>query len=200
MEFNQESILKALSLMSSWEILASILGIAYILLLTKESLWAWVFGFFSTLIYTILFWEGALVSSSLLNFYYMLMAFYGFYSWNRGAEDDKLKISSYKLSNHLEAITTGILFTLIIGYLSSNYTDAKFAYMDSFVMVFSIIATWMVTQKILENWIYWIIVDLVAIVLYWNSGYLATVLLFMVYITLGSFGYFKWRKEFNDHN
>jgi len=200
MEFNQESILKALSLMSSWEILASILGIAYILLLTKESLWAWVFGFFSTLIYTILFWEGALVSSSLLNFYYMLMAFYGFYSWNRGAEDDKLKISSYKLSNHLEAITTGILFTLIIGYLSSNYTDAKFAYMDSFVMVFSIIATWMVTQKILENWIYWIIVDLVAIVLYWNSGYLATVVLFMVYITLGSFGYFKWRKEFNDHN
>jgi len=200
MEFNQESILKALSLMSSWEILASILGIAYILLLTKESLWAWVFGFFSTLIYTILFWEGALVSSSLLNFYYMLMAFYGFYSWNRGTEDDKLKISSYKLSNHLEAITTGILFTLIIGYLSSNYTDAKFAYMDSFVMVFSIIATWMVTQKILENWIYWIIVDLVAIVLYWNSGYLATVVLFMVYITLGSFGYFKWRKEFNDHN
>ena len=197
MNFDLTTIINAFSLMSSWEILASLLGVAYIIFLTKESLWAWVFGFFSTLIYTIIFWEGALVSSSFLNFYYMIMAFYGFYAWNKGTEEDKLKISTRQLSYHIKAITLGILFTLLIAYLSSTYTDAKFAYMDSFIMVFSIISTWMVTQKVLENWLYWLVIDSVAIVLYWNNGYMATVVLFTLYIILGIFGYIKWKKEFN---
>jgi len=196
MNFDLNSILSAFSLMSSWEILASLLGVAYIIFLAKESLWAWVFGFFSTLIYTIIFWEGALVSSSFLNFYYMIMAFYGFYSWNKGESEDRLKISNRNMSYHIKAILAGIVFTLVIGYLSSTYTDAKFAYMDSFIMVFSIISTWMVTQKVLENWLYWIVIDSVAIVLYWNNGYLATVILFTLYIILGLFGYIKWKKEF----
>jgi len=197
MNFDLTTIINAFSLMSSWEIGASFLGVAYIVFLAKESLWAWVFGFFSTLIYTIIFWEGALVSSSFLNFYYMIMAFYGFYLWNKGTEEDKLKISTRPLSYHLKSITIGILMTLSIGYLSSTYTDAKFVYIDSFIMVFSIISTWMVTQKVLENWLYWIVIDSVAIVLYWNNGYLATVLLFTLYIILGVFGYLKWKKEFN---
>jgi len=196
MNFDLNSILSAFSLMSSWEILASLLGVAYIIFLAKESLWAWVFGFFSTLIYTIIFWEGALVSSSFLNFYYMIMAFYGFYSWNKGESQDRLKISNRNMSYHIKAILAGIVFALVIGYLSSTYTDAKFAYMDSFIMVFSIISTWMVTQKVLENWLYWIVIDSVAIVLYWNNGYLATVILFTLYIILGLFGYIKWKKEF----
>jgi len=196
MNFDLNSILSAFSLMSSWEILASLLGVAYIIFLAKESLWAWVFGFFSTLIYTIIFWEGALVSSSFLNFYYMIMAFYGFYSWNKGESQDRLKISNRNISYHIKAILAGIVFALVIGYLSSTYTDAKFAYMDSFIMVFSIISTWMVTQKVLENWLYWIVIDSVAIVLYWKNGYLATVILFTLYIILGLFGYIKWKKEF----
>ena len=196
MNFDLNSILSAFSLMSLWEVIASLLGVAYIVFLAKESLWAWVFGFFSTLIYTIIFWEGALVSSSFLNFYYMIMAFYGFYSWNKGESQDRLKISNRNISYHIKAILAGIVFALVIGYLSSTYTDAKFAYMDSFIMVFSIISTWMVTQKVLENWLYWIVIDSVAIVLYWKNGYLATVILFTLYIILGLFGYIKWKKEF----
>jgi nicotinamide mononucleotide transporter len=196
MEFNQDSILNALSLMSSWEITAALLGVVYVILAAKESLWTWVFGFFSTLIYTVIFWEGALVSSSLLNFYYMIMAVYGFYAWRKGKANETLKITSYSLVKNLKFIIIGVLFSIIIGYLSSTYTVAKLAYMDSFVLVFSVLATWMLTQKILENWLYWLIVDSVAIVLYWNTGYLATVILFVVYIVLGIYAYLTWKKEF----
>ena len=200
MNLDLASILNAFSLISSWEIIGALLGVAYLILATKESLWAWFFGFLSTLIYTIIFWEGALVSSSFLNFYYMIMAIYGYYSWSKGrTQDEKLKISRYKLSNHIEVLSTGIIFTFLLGFLSSTYTDAKFSYMDSFVMVFSILATWMLTQKILENWLYWLVIDSVAIVLYWNNGYLVTVILFSIYIILGVYGYFKWKKEFNAH-
>jgi len=196
MEFNQNAIVNAFTLMSSWEIIAALLGVVYVILAAKESLWTWVFGFMSTLIYTVLFWEGALVSSSLLNFYYMIMAMYGFYAWQKGKENEKLTISTYSFLKNLKLIAIGLGLSFIVGYLSSTYTDAKLVYMDSFVLVFSIIATWMLTQKVLENWLYWLVVDSVAIVLYWNTGYMATVILFMVYIILGVYAYFTWKKEF----
>jgi nicotinamide mononucleotide transporter len=182
--------------MSSWEITAALLGVVYVILAAKESLWTWVFAFVSTLIYTIIFWEGALVSSSLLNFYYMIMAIYGFYAWRKGQENIKLNISSYSFLKNLKFITIGLLFSIVIGYLSNTYTDAKLAYMDSFVLVFSVLATWMLTQKILENWLYWIIIDSVAIILYWKMNYFATVILFMIYIILGFYAYLTWKKEF----
>ena len=97
-----QELLDALNLMSLWEITAALLGVAYVILAAKESLWTWIFGFASTLIYTIIFWEGALFSSSLLNFYYMLMAVYGFYSWRKGQENEELKISSYTFSKDLK--------------------------------------------------------------------------------------------------
>ena len=185
--------------MSSWEITAALLGVAYVILAAKESLWTWVFGFASTLIYTIIFWEGALLSSSLLNFYYMLMAVYGFYAWRKSTEDEELKITSYSFLKNLKFIVIGLLFSIVVGYLSSTYTDAKLAYMDAFVLIFSVMATWMLTQKVLENWLYWLIIDSVAIVLYWNTGYLATVMLFVVYIILGLYAYLTWKKEFNNY-
>ena len=200
MNLDLNSILSALALLPMWEVIAMTLGIAYIILIAKESLWGWVFGFFSTLIYTILFWEGALVSSSFLNFYYMIMAGYGYYSWNKVEEDKKLSITTYPISKNIKIIVTGVILTIIMGYLSTTYSNAQHAYMDAFVMVFSIIATWLLTQKILENWLYWLVIDMVAIVLYWKSGYLVTVLLFGIYIVLGVFGFIAWRREFKENS
>jgi len=199
MELSLNSIVNAFALMSLWEVVAVLFGIAYVILATKESLWAWFFGFVSTLIYTIIFWEGALLSSSLLNFYYMIMAGYGYYSWKKGIEEKSLSITQLTIQKNLIFIFGGFILTLILAYLSNTYTHAKMAYMDAFVMVFSILATWMLTQKILENWLYWLIVDAVAIVLYWKSGYLATVILFAIYIALSIYGYLTWRKELNEN-
>jgi nicotinamide mononucleotide transporter len=56
----------------------------------------------------------------------------------------------------------------------------------------------MLTQKVLENWLYWLVIDSVAVVLYWNTGYLATVILFMLYVILGLYGYVTWKKEFDE--
>ncbi|CAA6827430.1 MAG: Predicted thiamin transporter PnuT [uncultured Sulfurovum sp.] len=196
MNLDLNSTLLALQAMSAWESVAALLGVAYVILAAKESLWAWVFGFFSTFIYTIIFWEGALLSSSFLNFYYMLMAVYGYYSWKNVSEEKMLEIQIYSLSRHLKLIGIGIVMSLLLGYLSTTYTDAKLAYMDAFVMVFSIITTWLLTQKVLENWLYWIVIDSVAVVLYFNTGYLATVVLFAIYIVLAIYAYATWKKEF----
>jgi len=185
MTLSLESVLDAFAAMSPWELLAVVFGIAYILLAAKESLWTWFFGFLSTIIYTVIFWEGALVSSSLLNFYYMGMAMYGYILWRSGGgKGDALEVTSWSFQKNMVMILSGLGIALILGYLSHTYTDAKFAYLDTFVMVFSVLATWMLANKVLENWLYWIVVDSAAIVLYWQSGYLATIILFMLYVCL----------------
>jgi len=195
MDFSLQSIATAFSQMSGWEILAVVFGIAYVLLAAKESLWTWLFAFLSTIIYTILFWDGALVSSSLLNFYYMIMAVYGFILWRNGGEQgEELAISQWSLKKNFYLIVLGLTASVILGYLSDTYTEARFAYLDTFVMVFSVIATWMLAKKVLETWLYWMVIDSVAIVLYWKSGYLATIVLFVLYVILALYAYWSWRK------
>ncbi len=195
MDLSLESIVNAFAVMSSWEILAVIFGIAYVLLAAKESLWTWLFAFLSTIIYTLLFWEGALVSSSLLNFYYMLMAVYGFILWRgAGEKGEELEITQWSMQKNVFTIVSGIVIAILLAYLSDTYTEAKFAYLDTFVLVFSVIATWMLAHKVLENWLYWMVIDSMAIILYWKSGYLATIVLFTLYIILAVYAYMSWRK------
>ncbi|MCH9739214.1 MAG: nicotinamide riboside transporter PnuC [Epsilonproteobacteria bacterium] len=196
MEFSLKTIIDAFALMSGWELIAVAFGIAYVLLAAKESLWTWFFAFFGTLIYTILFWEGALVSSSLLNFYYMIMAIYGFILWRGGKEEKALSITTYTTSQHTKVIIGGIIGSVILGYLSDTYLDANFAYLDAFVMTFSVLATWMLANKVLENWLYWIVVDSAGTYLYFKSEYYATVVLFGLYVVLAFWGYYSWRKEY----
>ena len=192
MDLSLQGITNAFMQMSGWEVLAVLFGIAYVLLAAKESLWTWLFAFLSTIIYTLLFWEGALVSSSLLNFYYMIMAVYGFILWRSGGEQgEELEISQWSLKKNFFVISIGLMTAVLLGYLSDTYTDARFAYLDTFVMVFSVIATWMLANKVLENWFYWMVIDSTAIVLYWKSGYLATIILFLLYVILAFYAYYS---------
>jgi nicotinamide mononucleotide transporter len=198
MDFSIDGITNAFLQMSAWEGLAVLFGVAYILLAAKESLWTWLFAFLSTIIYTILFWEGALVSSSLLNFYYMIMAVYGFILWRNGGDDSEaLEVTRWSLKTNILLIFGGIVSSIVLGYISDTYTEANYAYLDTFVMVFSIIATWMLAKKVLENWLYWIVIDSTAIVLYWKSGYLATIVLFTLYVVLAIYAYYTWSKSYS---
>lgn len=198
MNFDFQAILDAFAMMSGWEITAVILGLAYVILATKESVWCWVAGFFSTLIYTILFWEGQLLSSAMLNFYYMGMAIYGFILWKQGStKEDTLTITSWPLYKHVLAITGAFMGGMFLGYLLTSYTDARLPYLDASVTVFSVLATWMLAQKIHENWLYWILIDSTAITLYWSTGYYATIILFMVYVILSLYGYLSWQRSKN---
>jgi nicotinamide mononucleotide transporter len=198
MDLSPSGIASAFAQMSGWEILAVVFGIAYVLLAAKESLWTWLFAFLSTIIYTVLFWEGALVSSSLLNFYYMIMAVYGFILWRSGGEKgEELEISQWSLKKNVTVIVSGLTIAIILAYLSDTYTEAKFPYLDTFVMVFSVIATWMLAKKVLETWLYWMVIDSAAIILYWQSGYLATIILFVLYVILAFYAYYTWRKTYH---
>jgi nicotinamide mononucleotide transporter len=187
--------------MSSWEMLAVFLSVIYVLLAIKQNLWAWVAAFFSTLIYSILFFDASLLMDSALNIFYLVMAIYGWYSWKYGnvkVENEELNISAYGIRRNIKIIAFLILISVILGYIMANYTSADFAYLDTFTTVFAVFATYMLTKKVLENWIYWIVIDAVSIYIYVQKGFYLTAVLFAIYTVLACIAYVKWKNEYKN--
>lgn len=187
--------------MTSWEMLAVFLSVSYILLAIKQNLWSWVAAFFSTLIYSILFFDASLLMDSALNIFYLVMAVYGWYSWKYGnikAQNEQLKITTYGITNNFKIIGILILISILLGYIMANYTSADFAYLDTFTTVFAVFATYMLAKKVLENWIYWVVIDTVSIYIYIQKGFYLTAVLFAIYTVLACVAYIQWKKEYKN--
>ena len=189
-------ILDSLFALSGWEAIATLLGIAYVILAIKQSLWAWPSAFVSTLIYTLLFWQAQLPFQSLLNAYYLVMAVYGFWLWHQPPQTTKhIQVHTQSAGFHLGFLAFGSLLTVAIGlYLATNDYSAH-PYLDAGVMIFSVLNTYLMARKLLENWLYWLVINSAAIYLYWLSGFYLTIVMFMIYFILAIIGYRTWRKE-----
>jgi nicotinamide mononucleotide transporter len=188
-----QAIIDGLQALSGWEVSAAILGIGYVLFAARESQWCWPLAFISTLIYTVLFWEGQLPMQALLNFYYMGMAIYGFMLWrhHKHAEDD-LPIHSWPLRYHLIFLVTGTVLTVLVGYYLQHVHASQRPYLDAGVTVFSVLNTWLMARKVLQNWLYWLVIDAAAIALYLVTGFYATIVMFSLYLILATAGYINW--------
>ncbi len=187
----------AFSQMLGWELVAVILAIAYLLLILRESIWGWPCALVSTLIYTLLFWNVSLLMESALNLYYMGMALYGWWQWQAGGSDHRgIQIHTWPIQRHLGIALGLVVVSLISGYLLSQNTQAAWPYIDSFTTWASVLTTYMVAKKVLENWLYWILIDGISLVIYAERGLYLTALLFAAYLVICVFGYLNWRKTF----
>jgi len=188
---------------SVWELLAVLLALAYLLLALRENSLCWYCALASTAIYTGLFWDVSLLMESGLNVYYMAMAVYGWWQWreNKSGEGainpnkNAIEISRWPLQKHFLAWAVIAVLTLVSGSLLASKTTAALPYLDSFTTWGSVLTTWMVTRKILENWLYWIVIDGVSIFLYIDRGLYLTSLLFVAYVIIVVFGFFAWRRR-----
>jgi nicotinamide mononucleotide transporter len=88
-----------------------------------------------------------------------------------------------------------IVLTFIAGYFLKNYADSSLPYLDAFTTSASIIATWMLAKKLLENWLFWVVIDAVSMFMYIYKELYATAILFLVYTLIAVVGYQKWKRE-----
>ena len=191
------TVITSLLALAGWEVIAALLGIGYVILAARESQWCWPLAFISTLIYTLLFWDGKLPMQSLLNFYYMGMAIYGYLLWRKQDNViDSLPISSWGASRQLQFILLGSVLTYAVGIYLTQSDISQSPYLDAGVTVFSVMNTWLMAKKVLQNWLYWIIIDAAAIVLYIQNGYYATVVMYLVYLVLAIIGYLSWQNSY----
>lgn len=176
--------------------IAVALALAYLLLAVRQNPWCWACAIASSAIYLVLFMRAGLPMQSALQAFYVAMAGYGWVAWRRGgAEGSVLPISRWPLSRHLWALALVAILTMVVGRPAARYGSAQ-PYVDTLVAASSVLATWMVTRKVLENWLYWIVIDSVAAVLYWTQGLQATAGLFVIYVLIAVRGHFTWVRDY----
>ena len=181
------------------ELVAMQLSLAYVILAARGSRWCWPAAFISTALYTVIFYDVLLLMDSALNAYYLFMAVYGYWQWSKQANNKQnngvqLTIVSWQLTWHIKVCFALALLAVGLGYLMDNYSPAHFPYLDTFTTVYAVFATYLVAQKVLENWLYWIVIDLASIYLYIEKGLIPTTILFIVFVVVAGYGYHKWLK------
>jgi nicotinamide mononucleotide transporter len=181
---------------SSLELTAVVFAIAYLVLAVRENILCWFAAGVSTVIFLYIFWDAKLYMESGLQVYYLAMAVFGWYQWRRATDGlTSLQVSMWSMRQHLKAITLIALLTFVSGYVLNSGTDAQLPYLDSFTTWGSVVTTYMVTRKILENWIYWLVIDSISIYLYIDRELYFTAMLFAVYIVIIFFGWLAWSKR-----
>lgn len=179
------------------ELIAVLFAIAYLLLAVRENILCWSAALVSTFIFLFIFWQVRLYMESALQIYYIGMAVYGWHQWTRSGEGDAtLTISSWKLKQHITAAVLIAVATMVSGYILGAGTDARLPFLDSFTTWSSVLTTYMVAKKILENWLYWLVIDAASIFLYLDRELYFTALLFAIYIIIIFFGWFSWLKSY----
>lgn len=204
-----QSILTAAQAMSIWEVIGVLLGFAYLALIMRQNILGWYAAFGSTAIFSWLFWDVSLVMESALNVYYLVMAVYGWWVWKgiqRAQKNTQKKaepitpIKVWSFNRHVMVVGAIILLSLVTGYGLEKNTSAALPYLDSFTTWGAVITTYMVAQKVLENWAYWLVIDTVAIYLYIDRELYLIALQMLVYIVMIFIGWCMWSKEYTKQN
>lgn len=177
--------------MSIPEIIAVVLGLLYLVLISFSQRIAWIFGVLSSAIYVYMAFIGAIYLQAGLQFVYVVLGIFGYINWGKSAET-KLKI--WTLQKHFLVGIPTLLSALTLGYFFSK-TNQKLPYLDAFITVFAILATYLTTKSILENWLYWIVLNLLSMYLWYEQDLQLTVVLFTVNTLMAVFGYILWRKK-----
>lgn len=190
------SIYKALLETTGIEWAGFLCALAYIILIALEISWGWLFGIAASGFTVYLCFSGNLFFESGLNLFYVIIGFYGWYQWLYGsAEKKEIHITRLPFLKNTLLIGIGIIIWLPFAFYAKQYSTQVLPYLDAFITVFSIIATWMTAKKLIENWIYWIILDALGIYLFANRGFYLFAVLNIIYVLMSFAGYFSWRKK-----
>ena len=180
---------------SVWfEILAAILAIAYLLLALRQDIRCWIAWIISSLMYLFVMLYAGLLMESALQIFYVGMGIYGWMQWDKRSAQDKLSIRRWSKKQHFYAIGSLLCIVVISGYLLSLNSNAVAPYIDSFTTWGAILATLMVAKKVLENWIYWFVIDFVSVFLFLSRELYPTAALFVIYLVIIVLGYKAWLK------
>lgn len=171
------------------------LALVYVLLAVYQNRWCWVAAIVSATLYVFIFWQVQLYLEAALQCFYIGMAIYGWRVWRGGQTAPEQTITTWPWRHHLMACGALLCVTLLLGTVMMRWSDAAAPFIDAATTVSALLATWLVAQKILENWLYWIVIDMASIWLYLSRDLSLTAALFAGYVLLAAFGYRTWRAQ-----
>ena len=186
----------ALTVANRWEVLAVITGIISVYLSTRENIWSWPTALVNVSLYFVVFFEAKLYADMGLQVVYFVLSLYGWYEWLYGGENrTELHVSRTPRALGVRLLLIGVVCAATLGTLLARFTDAALPYVDSATTSTSLIAQWMMTRKILENWAVWVVVDVAYVAMFLFKKLYLTAGLYAVFLVLAIMGYVQWRRS-----
>lgn len=195
------TLLHQAAAISPLEAIAVAMALMYLLLAIRQNIWCWFGAGVSAVIYVYLFIDAKLYMQSALNSFYLAMAIYGWGVWRSGRKHNKeLPVVKWPLRKHAHAILGIAAVGLLNGYVLDTQTDSQYAYFDAVIAWGAIWATFLVARKVLENWWYWLVIDIASVFIYWSRDLQLTSMLFAVYVLMIPFGLVSWARTWREAN
>jgi nicotinamide mononucleotide transporter len=178
------------------ELFGFITGVLNVWLVTRENIWSWPLGVLNALFYVYVFAGSGLYSDTGLQVVYFVLSCYGWWHWLRGGTD-RAPVVVTRTSARLWAvlIAIGVLTWITLFSITSRIPGSALPRLDAALVATSLIAQWMMTRKLLENWVLWILVDVVYVPVFVVKGLRLTAVLYAVFLALAVLGYVQWRRS-----
>lgn len=182
------------------EWLATITGFLCVFLAAKQNIWNWPISIVSVLTYLFIFYQHKLYGDAVLQIYFLITAVYGWYYWNQRDRSGEKPIRSLGKKQSLYTLLIVLLLSIGLGLLLDHGTDSDVPYADGFCTAVSFVAQFLMSRKVLQNWLLWVLVDLCYIPLYLYKGLLLTAVLYLALAIIAWNGYRGWRKSYYSFN
>jgi nicotinamide mononucleotide transporter len=167
-----------------------------VLLTIRQNVWCWPAGLVNVSLFALVFFHAHLYGSSALQLVYVALSLYGWHQWlHGGAGDGRLAVSRTSAAWAAGLGLGGVALALALGLFLAYRTDAALPFWDAGTTAFSLVAQWMTTRKWLENWLVWIVVDVVYVGMYLSQRLHATAGLYAVFLVLAVLGFREWRRS-----
>ena len=183
--------------MNLLEAIAAVIGALSVYLGTRQHIAYWPTAIVNVGLYTYVFWRAGLYADAGLQVVYLVLSIYGWYEWlHGGANRAELRVSRATPRTWLIVLPIAIVFWYALARYVASRPGVSLPYLDAGLTTVSLVAQWMTTRKILENWILWIVVDLVYVPVYVYKDLPVTAVLYAVFLALAVLGYREWRRSY----
>lgn len=178
------------------EMIAVALGLANITLLIRRSIWNYPFGIVMVTLYAWIFFEAKLYSDAGLQIFFIVVQIYGWAHWSRRRDQaGKVIVRTLAPGQRARYGLAAGLGVIALGAVMSRFTDAAAPFWDGSIAVLSVIAQILLARRYLENWLVWVLVDILAIGLFWSRGLQPTAAVYALFLALAALGFFEWRRQ-----
>lgn len=183
-------------LANGFELVAAVITLVSIWLATRENIWYYPTGIVALAMYTWLFFQAKLYAESVLQIVCLVLMIYGWYEWlHGGAQRTELPVAKTPRWAWRNGVIAGLIGSAIVIAIQLRFTDNPAPYVDSSLLVWSLVAQWMTARKWLENWILWIVINTISVPLYVTRDLWITAILYIGLWILAFFGYRAWRRS-----
>ena len=183
------------------EIAAVIFAILYLVLAVRQNILCWISGIISSILYFFIMRSVGLYMEAYLQIFYVFMGFYGWSQWKKEIiNKENFVVHTWSKLHHFFALSMILILSFFSGILLSTFTDSSLPFLDALVTWGAVVATYMVAKKLLENWLYWLVVDSISIVLFISRDLWLTACLFGIYIAIIMFGFRLWSQALKENN